>query len=101
MPGLCLAAGEGPGHGPAASPHIRISPHPMSAAVRGRTCWDRSADQTFLSVYGIVMDVGDPKFSVGEAGRQLFTLVFWHLGTFFSAFGLLSRLPQHFWMPKV
>lgn len=79
-------------------PRISASVHTPCRlrSVGGRTCWDRSADQTFLSVYGIVMDVGDPKFSVGEAGRQLFTLVFWHLGTFFSAFGLLSRLPQHF-----
>lgn len=67
MPGLPLAAGEGTGRGPAASPHIRISPHPMSAALGSRTCWDRSADQTFLSVYSILMDVGDPKFSVGAA----------------------------------
>lgn len=96
MPGLPLAAGEGTGRGPAASAHIGISPYPMLAAVGSRTCWDHSADQTFLSVYSILMDVGDPKFSVGEAGTQLFTLVFCHLGTFFSAFGLLSRLPQHF-----
>lgn len=81
MPGLPLAAGEGTGRGPAASLHILISPHPMSAAVGSRTCWDHSADQTFPSLYSISMDIGDPKFSVGGAGRQLFTLVFCRLGS--------------------
>lgn len=47
-----------------------------------------SAYQTFLSVHSIFMDMGVPKFSVGEVSKQQFEPVFCHLGTFVSAFGL-------------
>lgn len=94
MPGLPLAAGEEIDRGPAASPYIHTRPHPVLAAVGSQACWDLSTYQAF-SVCNIFMDVGDPRFSVGEASRQLLTLVFCHLGTF-SVFGLPSWLPQHF-----
>lgn len=68
-------------------PPYPCGPHPiwedghvlrLLAAAGGWTHWDFSADQAFLSVYSIFVDMGVPTFSAIEASRQQLTLLLCH-----------------------
>lgn len=68
-------------------PPYPCGPHPiwedghvlqLLAAAGGWTHWDFSADQAFLSVYSILVDMGVPTFSAIEASRQQLTLLLCH-----------------------
>lgn len=83
---LPLVAGKGIGVYQQPPPYP-CGPHPiwenghvlrLLAAVGGWTHWDFFADQAFLSVYSIFVDMGVPMFSVIEASRQQLTLLLCH-----------------------